>query len=307
MTGDIILATNAAGTINVDGIQVIDGNFASESCSSNCPSFTSLSSSTLVSVSQNMSLQSLPGLISVSLPELETVGDQFYLDALPNLQNLSIHALSSVGQFHLGSAPKLFTMNLTGLRYVTGQEASITVVSVGLASVAGLNINTNLSTFILRDNPYMNELSLSTPRIDYLEISGNMSAAISSLSTSAGQKFISNIGTLNISSCYAFLAPPSNTTIDNIILAGNTFKPVILNEVNVVNNLTIVDNPLLSQATLPTDMSIQNIEIRGNGNLYDERDVTLLDGLIAGNGSWPWGMEKASSMVFDGNFDSYFL
>jgi hypothetical protein len=94
VTGDVTLATNATGNISLDGIRVINGNLASESCTDNCFSLTSLSSSTLVSVSQNMSLISLSGLTSVSLPGLQVIGAQFYLDALPNLQNLSIHALS---------------------------------------------------------------------------------------------------------------------------------------------------------------------------------------------------------------------
>jgi hypothetical protein len=146
VTGDVILASNAAGVVNFDGIQVIDGNLVSDSCSSNCSSFTSLSSSTLTSVSQNITFQNLPGLGSVSFPGLQNVGGQFYLDSLPNLQNLSIHSLSSVGQFHLGFAAKLVSMDLIGMQKVTGQDPSIEVISIGLSALQGLNVDTKSTT-----------------------------------------------------------------------------------------------------------------------------------------------------------------
>ena len=296
VTGDVILATNAAGIINLDGVQVIEGNFGSEGCSGTCASITSLSCAALVSVSQNLTLHNLPSLTNISLSQLQTVGAQFYLESLPSLQELSIPSLASVGLFHLVSAPKLLSMNLTGLQNVTGSDPSIEVVGVGLSYLANLNVNTNLSSFILRDSPNIQDVSLSTPQIDYLEVAGNGSGGFG---TSVGNNFISRIGTLNVSGCSG-LELSSPTTFDIMILSQNTFSSIFLDPVKVINNLSIVSNFNLNQALLPTDMSIQNIEISGNEVLESQH-------IVAGTEAWPWGIKNISSMILDGLFENIFL
>jgi hypothetical protein len=214
---------------------------------------------------------------------LQTVGGQFHVDSLPKLQNLSIPALSSVGQFHLGSAPNLILMNLTQLQNVTGQNASIEIISVGLSDLTSLAVNTNLSSFILRDCPNLPYLSLSTPQIDYLEISQssqphNCSHTLDdpespcptlSFSTSAGYgPPISYVGTLNMSGCGEFIAFDL-TTFDTMILSQNSFGNLNLQEVKVLSNLSLVNNFIPDQVFLPNDDSIPNIEIRDNEALID--------------------------------------
>jgi hypothetical protein len=301
VTGDIILATTANETINLDGIQAIEGNLVSEFCSSSCASFTSLSSSTLVSVSQNISLINLSGLTNITFPQLQTVGAPFYLDSLPNLQTLNIPTLSSVGQFHLGSTPKLLSMNLNQLQNVTGQNPSIEIISVSLLYFENLNVNTNLSSFILRDTQSSEGFDMSIPQVDYLEIQpGNGVGLRFSFSTSSGtgSGFVSRVGTLNMSGCNSFEA--DSTTYDTIILNKNTFSYLNLAPIRVLNNLSILDNGNLNQATLPSNMSIENIEIRDNGVLQGSD-------LSAGVGSWPWGIKNISSMILEGPFEPNFL
>ena len=301
VTGDIILATSASGTINLDGIQAIDGNLASEFCSTSCASVNSLSSSTLVSVAQNISLVNLSSLKNISLPQLQTVGAQFYLDSLSNLQDLSIPGLSSVGQFHLVSAPKLVTMNLTGVREVTGQSPSIEIVSVGLLSFQGFSASTNLSSFILRDTPNSPGLDLSTSQIGYLEIQpGNGSGKAFSFSTSGGSgpSFVSRVGTLNMSGCNSFEADA--TTYDTVVLSQNTFDILRLDSIKVLTNFSILDNGNLNQFLLPNNMSIPNIKISGN-NLLQSQELSSATDL------WPWGMKNISTLILEGPFETAFL
>ena len=249
-------------------------------------------------------MQNLAALVSISIPALETVSGQFYLDSLPNLQNLSIHNLSSVGEFHLVSAPKLLSMDLSGIQKVAGQDPSIEIISVGLSDLQGFDVETNLSSFIIRDTPNLTEINLGIPQIDYLELVGNgldPTSKTLGLSTSSGSDFIHTIGTLNISGC-SVLALTSATTYENILLINNAFADLNLRPVKVLNNLTIVDNLNLVQALLPTDMSMRNIEIRGNLALLSPNTA-----ITAGTGTWPWGITKISSMIFDGTFDPEFL
>jgi hypothetical protein len=295
VAGDVILATNATGTINLDGIQVIQGSLASEDCSSNCTSLTVLSSSTLVSVSQNISLQGLSGLQNISLPQLQTVGAQFYLDSLPSLQNLSVPLLSSVGQFHLVAASNLVNMSLNRIENVTGPNASVEVIGIGLPYLISLSaFKTNLSSFILRDAPNLPGFDFSAPQIDYLEFGGMGSAFGVGIGAFS-------VGTLNMSSCHDLVFIwETNCTFDNMILRENNIAYLSLHGSRVINNLSIVDNPNLSTALLPINMSIQNIEIRGNDALESSE-------IIAGDGEWPWGVKNVSSMILEGSFDPLFL
>lgn len=107
ITGDSILATNITSAISLNGFQVINGSLTGRSYGGSGVGFTSLSSSTLTSVSQNFMLETLPNITSISFPKLETVGGSFYLDNLPSLNTFSMN-LSSAREFHFVSAPKVF-------------------------------------------------------------------------------------------------------------------------------------------------------------------------------------------------------
>jgi len=288
VTGDVILATNAAGLIDLDGIEAIVGSLASDKSP-----FTSLSSSTLVSVSQNISLQGLTALINISLPQLTTVGAQFYLDSLPALLNLTTPLLSSVGQFHLVAAPELVSMNLTQLRNVTGRDASIEVTGVGLSSLDSLNVKTNLSSFIFRNNSAVLNFAPTSPQIDYLEIAGSYYL---DTGTEVDLSSTVHVGTLNMTGCTAFGAADT-ATYDNAIFSQNMMEDLTLTSVKVTNKLSIVNNGNM-QIFLPNNMSIPNIELRGIEGFYD---------LIGPENSWPWAIKNISTMILEGVFTPDFF
>ena len=119
ITGNDVLATNAAGGINLGGVVSIEGNLTSEECGTqgqndqlgylasepnpyalylnmNCTGLLSLSSSTLTSVSQNISLQGLINITNITFPLLKSVGTNLYLDGLPALKTFSTPSLSSM-------------------------------------------------------------------------------------------------------------------------------------------------------------------------------------------------------------------
>jgi hypothetical protein len=121
ITGNVVLATNAAGDIKLNGVGVIEGNFTSQQyCFDNSPFVTVtydyqrygleancviwkcsglllFNSSMLVSVSKNLTLQNLINISSISVTAAESIGQPFYLDGLPALTNLAIPKLTSVG------------------------------------------------------------------------------------------------------------------------------------------------------------------------------------------------------------------
>jgi hypothetical protein len=194
-----VLATNIAGNINLDGIQAIQGALSAAPCKSSCSSFMALSSSTLVSVSGNISLDGILNLAFVEFPQLQTVGGAFALSDLASLQNLFIHSLASVGQFQLASAPKLSTLYIEQLQNVTGPSPSVEITSVNLTSAFGLSPYTNLSSYIFRDAPNLQQFLISTPHIDYFEFFGSKDLVTEGqIQLKLG---VESGGTFNISGC----------------------------------------------------------------------------------------------------------
>jgi hypothetical protein len=103
--------------------------------SSNCTGLLSLSSSTLVSVSQNVSLQGFLNITNITFPLLRSVGSDFYLDGLPALSTLATPNLNSIEAFHLALARNLTTLNINNITSVS----SIEINDVGLSALPNLN------------------------------------------------------------------------------------------------------------------------------------------------------------------------
>jgi hypothetical protein len=103
-----------------------------------------------------------------------------------------------------------------------------------------------------------------------------------------------------MSGCMELLAL-NLTTFSTMILSQNSFGYLNLQEVKVLNYLSLVNNFILDQVFLPIDSSIPNIEARDNEALTDTH---LSGGAIF---KWPWGIKNASSRIFEGDFDTSFL
>jgi hypothetical protein len=274
ITGDIILATNVTSTISLDGIQVITGNLTGGSCGSTCATFTSLSSSTLTSVSQNFTLEALPSITTIFFPQLKTVGGLFYLDSLPSLNNLST-SLSSAREFHIVSAPILNFVDFQSLNNLTG------------------------SSFILRDIPGIQKFTLNqASHIKYLEFSG--ASTSESVEFFLGEDSATlNIDILNITGCW-YIGINGDLNVGTAIFSNNVgVFGLDLTLVKVSSNLTIVDNSDLSNLTLPTDMSIPYIQIQNNA--IEGRNITSV------SGPWPWGLKNMTSVLLNGEFVAGFL
>ena len=312
----MIIATNAASAISLDGVEVIEGNLASEACITTCAAgLTSFESSTLISVGGNFSLQNLSSLGSVNLPILYSIGSLFYLDNLPELQNMTLGNLTTFGSFHLVSAPSLTYIFFRSHKYsqnFTDPDPFVEIVGIGslydsLYPSLFFNFSTKLSSFIFRENGLEFTIGPFGQRVDYFEIGGasNQTVAVEG---------VASIGMFNMSGCDELQAgiPSSedsrqyNTTFDTMLLNGTTVDALDLHLISILNNLTITNNPVLSMAQLPNNLSVQNIEISGNPYL---RDTVLgpLDKSTTTWVPWPWGIKNISSMVFDGNFSTKFL
>lgn len=313
ITGDVIIATNAAGAIKLNGVQSIEGNLISKQCfpgespifdmieysphdqvsnlvRSGCFGLLSLSSSTLVSVSQNITLQNLLNITTISLPALETIGTHFYLDGLPILTKLAIPKLSSVGGFHLAYAPALLSINLDGLTHLS----SVYINSVGLLSMPAIDVKTKITSFVVGGVPNMPVISVWTPYIGLLQVNGNgfTTMATYNLVTKVD---IKAIDTFSVSGCGVLSGVEGDVPItnENFIATGNSFQSLNLASWTTNGSTYIQGNPQL-----------KSIEWNFNTHVMDTfviRDNPLLNDFTS------FEVQNVSSLVLVGSFDTEIL
>ena len=297
ITGDLVLATNSAGSIALDGVQVIEGSFTSEPCSSgsSCSGLVSLSSSTLTSVSHGVTLQSFSNLTTISFPQLLSTGSAFSLEDLPALQNVTVPQLASTADFHISNTPKFTNLTLDLLQNVS----SVSVVNVGLSTFPMIVSASEVTSFIVSGVNNLPLLTIDTPLIGLLDIQGNGSLGLilngygkneNNNKTIFGFP-ISSINTLNLFGIGS-IAFPLNTTITNFNSTNNNFPIIGFNEITGLTNIYIIDNPLLKSITWPKVQILNNITITGNANLTE---------------TVGWIVQNVTNFYVTGSFDNDFV
>ena len=308
ITGNVVLATNAVGSIKLDGVVSIEGNLTNEQCDSvgqadqlgylptdqniytvytehNCTGLLSLSSSTLTSVSQNLSLQGLLNITNVTFPLLKSVGTNLYLDGLPALSTFSAPDLSSMESLHLAYAQNLPTLGIDKVANVSSVEFN----DVGLTTLPDLSAVTEVGYFAAGGMPNVRQLILTTPTIDTLVVNGNGFLDLW-LFNSETDAAITNISTLSVSGC-SFLHSDSSISIDTLIAVGNSFLDLSFYSVNV-SNIFLQNNAQLSSITWPKNgTSMDTVVITGN---------PLLQQTV-------WTLKNVTSIILKGSFGSGFL
>ncbi|KAK3937316.1 hypothetical protein QBC46DRAFT_392946 [Diplogelasinospora grovesii] len=327
VTGDIVLATNAAGNISLTGVEVIDGSITTETCiwkngtagtyvagspvlaipymsddtdiqsaytDNNCTGLVSLAGPTLMSISQALNLSNLPGLASVSFPKLKTVAGEVLLYGVPSLENLTLPQLASAESFHLVDAQELQSLDLPALNNVTG---TFEIQTVGLTyDTYVFSLEFLVSSFIIGGIPKVRGFQLTAGHVGLLEVQGN-----------GFLEFVywnaidyNRVDTLSVSGCGSLVF--GNMAVDTLIVNGNTISTLRLNGIQTIKTLRIHNNRQLTDVEMPFFPSLsgfgllpswQNLEISGNPLLQSAR--------IEYYGNPP--IQNLSSMVFTGPFD----
>lgn len=315
ITGDVTIATNAAGSIKLNGVESIEGNLRSEDCFGGeafalgffviepqgfvpafwrprCSGLLSLSCPSLVSVSQNVTLLNMLNITSISLPELEKVGSPFYLDGLPSLTSVSIPKLSSVGYFHLAYAPALSELNLQGLTNLS----SVYINNVGLTSMPAINVTTKVESFVVGGVPNMPMVEVWTPDIGLLQVNGNGFTGVATYKFGNGVAPTS-IDSFSISGCGTVLLygefKDGTTSNKNFIATGNSFQSLDLTKWSTNGSVYIQGNPQLQAITWNyTRDVLESLVLKDNPLLNN------FDGFL---------IKNISTLELVGAFDTKFL
>lgn len=122
--GSLIFGKDLSESINLDGIEVVEGSighFACEPAYEACtiPKPFTISSSTLTTVNKSIDFWYFHGLEKLVLPNLTTVGQFVLLERLHNVTHLDLTQLSYIGAMVL-ETKSLKTLLLDGLKGFTG-------------------------------------------------------------------------------------------------------------------------------------------------------------------------------------------
>ena len=126
--GDLTFEEGFSETINLDGIEAVEGTIAHSGCillrADDCtvPEPFTISSSTLTTVNGSVHLVSFHGLKSLALPNLTTVQGGAMFQRMNNLTDLDLTQLSYVGSVIL-EAERLQTLRIDGLKGFTGDQS----------------------------------------------------------------------------------------------------------------------------------------------------------------------------------------
>lgn len=217
ITGDVHIATNAAGTIALNGVQEITGNLVCE----NAGQLTALSSD-----------------------QLETIGGIFGLNNLTILSTLQMDSLTSVNQIQWVSLPAL-----QGLNFAKGvnEADGVLISNTQLNTLSGIELMT-IGTMDINNNPYLdtvnvNNLANVTNSLSFAANSKTLEITFSNLIGAANLTF------RNVSA----VTMPSLATVDGSMgFYSNTFQSFAApNLTSTGGSLAFVDSPNLSNISCP--------------------------------------------------------
>ncbi|KAI1080398.1 hypothetical protein F5B20DRAFT_111422 [Whalleya microplaca] len=181
ITGDIVITTEAAGRIELDGVESVGG-----SINVTGSQISSFSAPSLKSVTKDILFYDLSDVQDISLPRLNFIGGQFDFVALSSLSSLNISGFndtSHLKQFTLQDAPKLRQVSIytptiekliiigrgsleVGLKVDASIPKSFGVSTIGgCSSLSGFFNSTTIDNFTLIGNNFT-ELDLSGLRIN---------------------------------------------------------------------------------------------------------------------------------------------
>ncbi|KAH8655466.1 hypothetical protein BX600DRAFT_500659 [Xylariales sp. PMI_506] len=328
ITGNVVLATNAATDIHLDTVVVINGSLISEAChytgpaydsinetygynivpdppqylssiniwedygKQNCSGLLSLSSKNLQTVSQDVSLQNLLNITSVQLPKLTSVGGSTTVGGVPLLEELDLSALSSTSSFRIVYAPLLQNMSTPNIREVTD---AIELQSVGLRSLAIFNLTTNLTSLTIGGVPNLSYIPIFPLNVGSIQVQGDGFLQYGTYGD-GGALGIRSADTVTVSGCSSVYL--GTMAINSVVAIGNSFFELDLSGITGMQSVRVQNNQAVERLVLPLyDSKLATLEVSGNPGIVAFN--TILD---SGNAQWsPETPQNMISLILTGS------
>jgi len=236
--GDVIIASQAAGTISLDGIQRITGSLSCDGA----VNLTSLEANDLTEIDKSFSLNGLTILSTLQMPSLTQVNNINWI-ALPALQQLS------------------FTHGVT-------KAGNVTISNTQLNTLDGINLET-CEIFNVNNNPYLTDINMQMANITQaLNIQANSHNLIASF---PNLEFAFNMTFRNCSEINLPSLASVNGSLGFYSNYMKTFSAANLTQTG--QSLVFDDNPSLTNISIPLLK-----QINGGYQIANNTELKVING-----------------------------
>ncbi|KAI9839375.1 MAG: hypothetical protein M1838_004342 [Thelocarpon superellum] len=216
ISGDVIIASEVAGTISLDGVQKINGQL-------NCTNSF--------------------GLTSIEADDLTTIGKGFVLNNLTTLSGLIFPQLTEVDSIQWEALPAL--QNLTFAQSVQ-QATNVLISNTQLQSLQGIDLMM-VENFNINNNPYLTSITTQLSNITTsLTLQANAKSLVASfpdLQTALNMTF-RNISGINV--------PALSTVNGSLVLDDNFFTSFSAPNLTQCGGISVAGNSQLTNISLPS-------------------------------------------------------
>ncbi|KAH6996034.1 hypothetical protein BKA56DRAFT_609310 [Ilyonectria sp. MPI-CAGE-AT-0026] len=295
ITGTLEFSTDFKETVDLSGIEEIQGDLIHTGCTSDCPALPPLfniSSSTLATVGGNLQLGWFHGLQELRFPNLSVVEGEVSIYSAVQLERLDITKLSRVGTIMIRATPNLASIQHEILKSFTGKERPGTVHLTGAVESidsffsypiepVALENDTRFSWLEIdsKSLPNVRHINFGWSNLDYLNVDGdNLSITLGAANTT-----MMNMGTINLTGNITKLETGkalTNLTIGILRIDETGLKDLDITATQL-SRLELFDNEELSTVTLPSkalDWEKFSLSLSGCPKLNFSSEYRLKDG-----------------------------
>ncbi|KAI6778186.1 uncharacterized protein J7T54_002721 [Emericellopsis cladophorae] len=329
LTGDVVIAATAKGSIDLDGIEKIDGNLSNEACFDSADDYDNDRLRDLLDGDFDGWKKSCRGLVELSSNTLTYIEGAWTLRALVDIASINFKKLKV-----LDGVPdnRMTSLNIDGVDRMTGKFHSVELVDLGISEwpafrlikIQDMSTDTldtpdfdnpikaegrmRIDTIVAKDLPNISLFQIrNSDEIGLLEVHGRSwqtimleAAPRSDLSTSieVPTQVVGNLTMTGIGQPFNFTFGYSGLSINTLHMVNNTMRNINLENVIVTDNLYIAGNRNLTQVRMFESMvgvEFDSIVFEDNPNLLVKLD-SFGNSPLHG---WAWGFNASILAVRD--------
>lgn len=295
ITGTLEFSTDFKETVDLSGVEKIQGDILHSGCKNDCPALPplfSISSSTLTTVGGSVELHWFSRLQELRFPNLSVVEGSVFIYSAVQLERLDITKLSRVGRIILRVTPNLASIQHEILKSFTGKEGPGRVDLTGAVESIDSFFNYPIEPVPLENDtriswveidskslPNVRHINFGWSNLDILDIKGdNLSITLGAVNTTT-----MNISTITLTGNITKLEPGKALT--NLTIGTLSIDETGLTDLNItatqLSRLELLDNEELSTITLPSkafDWEDFALSLSGSPKLNFSSEYRLKDG-----------------------------
>lgn len=244
-TGQITIATEFAGNLALDGIEVLRGDLWGDS---------------------------VGRIFTISAPDMRRMGD-LQINAMDSLRELRFPQLTEIGGLSLTGL-----VGLQALGFTKGLQKAVNIVisGTGLTSLDGVDQATDVGLLGITSNQYINNISFQGDSLPYVYIWDNgytLAVNFPNLVTMNEAN-----GMLTLRNCSSLSFPSLVSAASWISIAGGFLEEISFPALRTARSIEIISNAELTKLSMPAlESVVSDHKIRNDDVLIYGRGLSIAD------------------------------